>query len=608
MKYAYIALLIAAFTVIQCLVGGTRLLFMLPSCGLLAAAGLLSVFSMRRIKAVPNPACLLTAAIFTAYLLGRALFSPMLQLARPDIFSILACAMVYLLVTFYVTSAEDRMILLWGLFALASVQVIVGLVQFGRGEEFMLFLERYPSGRRASGMFVNPNHFAGFLEIMAMVGLSLLWWSRLSLLQKVLVTYVALSCFTGVALSGSRGGYLSCLVGLAAFATLSLWTVKKTDPDRFPVATILVGVAIGIFFFGVTLMQKSDVLNYRIEQIGAEDMRTYNWEAAIDQFESKPIFGTGAGTHLFYGRLYRRPEIQVDPQHAHNDYLELLGDYGLAGAAAALAFAVMHIISGVKNSVLIAQERLKHFYIARSNGFALQLGALSGLAAIAAHSFVDFNLHIPANAMVVAVLFGILANPGVEHIEEPAAPHPLRHLRFALPLLALLVLVAGAGRVRGEYYAERARVALRNRQLRLTIEMGEKGLRHDRENSDLYFYIGEGHRALAFARRVIPGATGEELKLADAAFHAGVAIFPDDEHLLIRSAQTLDGLKRYDEAEQLYRHAIEIDPNLGILHSYYSEHLRAQGRATEAAVERDLGSRLGDRDMSLFRIPEITDP
>src|SRR6202011_1749668 len=66
----------AAFALIQILIGGTRLLFSLPAYGLLAAMAFLTVVTVRRRRPNPNQLCLVATAVFLAYILVRALLSP----------------------------------------------------------------------------------------------------------------------------------------------------------------------------------------------------------------------------------------------------------------------------------------------------------------------------------------------------------------------------------------------------------------------------------------------------------------------------------------------------------------------------------------------------
>ena len=84
------------------------------------------------------------------------------------------------------------------------------------------FLQRADYGHRASGFYVCPNHLAGVLEVLGIIGLSITCWSRWPVWSKLLIGYLVCVCYAGVALTGSRGGYLSVAASLIVFAILSL--------------------------------------------------------------------------------------------------------------------------------------------------------------------------------------------------------------------------------------------------------------------------------------------------------------------------------------------------------------------------------------------------
>ena len=119
------------------------------------------------------------------------------------------------------------MSILVALIVVALVQVGIGAVQFRSGNNFMLipFLQRFDYGRRASGFYVCPNHFAGLLEVIGIFCVSLVCWSRWPLWAKLLVGYAGLVCYVGLALTGSRGGYLG--------ASVSLCNGRNSEPPGF---------------------------------------------------------------------------------------------------------------------------------------------------------------------------------------------------------------------------------------------------------------------------------------------------------------------------------------------------------------------------------------
>ena len=231
-----LGILALALAGMQVLVGGTRLVFSLPVYTLLSLAGLLTLFSLLRPKPSPERISLWSAAIFFGYILIRALFSPVFSIARMDLFSVLGGLVVYLFVVFFLTSARQRAYLLFFLVLVALVQVVIGAIQFRNGDNFMLipFLQRFDYGRRASGFYVCPNHFAGLLEVLGIFCLSLVCWSRWPAWAKLLIGYAGAVCYAGLALTGSRGGYVSASVSLLVVVILTLIVLRKAGGRRRP--------------------------------------------------------------------------------------------------------------------------------------------------------------------------------------------------------------------------------------------------------------------------------------------------------------------------------------------------------------------------------------
>ena len=582
-------------------------MFSLPAYGILAVAALLTVFRPTRRLSGPDFSCLVVSAVFFLYVLVRAALSPVPYLWWTDFLMVLACLVVYLLTSFHITAARDRTVVLIVLLVIALAELLVGLRQFSQGDNWMPFgFLRADSGKRASGMFISSIHLAGYLEAVGVIALSCACWSAWKTWARALAGYLALLCYMGVAITGSRGGYLSSVFSLLAFAALSLWMQRKANPGRFTGFAILSAIVFGtVAAIAIMLMNQSDLIRYRLELIGPQfsgtqlDIRIYNWQAALDQFRVSPVIGTGAGTHLYFGRLFRRPQIQADPEHAHSDYLELLAEYGLIGAIGMAAFLFVHLRSSLRGaSALALREFADPFTPRKSNVLALQLGALSAIAAYLAHSVVDFNLHIPGNALVFAFIFGIAANPDENASGEPQ-PGLARMQRWALPSLGIAICAWGLPKLQGEYWCEQARVALRDGRYDDAIELGKKALSHERRNPFIYLHIGEAHRASAVAMPIRSMAQ-QHYEAAIGNYRKGLELFPQDETFWVRLGQALDGLRDFSGAEAAYRTAIELDPNLGVLHAYYAAHLNSRGREAEAEAELAKGQALTAENLSLI--------
>ena len=600
-----------ALVALDALIGGRRLVFSLPCYGLLSIAAVATFFARNRGQ-IPQRLrwCLVASGVFFGYVLVRTLASPSEYLARTDLYMVLGAVLLYLLVVLHVNSSGRRLWLVAVLLALAGANVVVAAIQFAKTRDFMVFdfLQRGDYGTRASGFYTCPNHLAGFLETALLLGLSVACWSRCAVWIKILAGYAALMCGVGIMMSGSRGGYVSVFVGLIVFAGLSLFLAVRQHRKKLMLLLGIGLVIVGAVGFGVERMiDESLAIRARVHAVSAVDpSRVQYWQAAVKQFQLRPILGTGSATYLYYGRQFREPAVQTDPVYAHNDYLQFLAEYGLIGMAAFIAFLAIHLWTGWKAFFhAIAQRpaeshgsdgltlknpaRRKRIEFRRSNTLALTIGALGSVAACMVHSFVDFNLHIPANTMVMAFVFGILASPGSAKASSPDeqsagdASH-LRHLRLALPALGLWMAWAAASKFPAEYNGERARTILcdgrfldSDPDLRRAEAFAREAMRREKKNPDLHYYLAE----VQFARAELAADPKERESLTAESvlsYKEAVKLAPLDANLYLWLGSALGALKKFEEAEESFQHALHLDPKSAQVQRYYAAHLQMWGK------------------------------
>jgi O-antigen ligase len=111
-----------------------------------------------------------------------------------------------------------------------------------------------------------------------------------------------------------------------------------------------------------------------------------------------PVLGVGLGA---YETAYPRYSTQDQPllvAQSHNDYLQILADGGILGGLIALWFLV-----AVSRSIW---QSCRHTDPLLS---AIALGCATGIVSILTHSLFDFNLQIPANALVFLILVAMLS-------------------------------------------------------------------------------------------------------------------------------------------------------------------------------------------------------
>jgi O-antigen ligase len=591
LNFLHAILVFAALALTQLSFGGgdgTRLMYVLPSYLLLGLSGMLSLFSCRKAPARADRGCLLATAALALYFFARMAASPSAWLAGFDFFALLAALLVYSITAIFVNGGRARNTFVYGLLALGVAQTAVGIFQFARDSNFNPLVSdgRGAAGFRASGFFINPNHLAGFLEAALLLAISFLFWGGLKVLGRILLGYVALVCLAGLVLTGSRGGYLSTGAGLAVFASMSVWMLRA----RMSRALLpkIIGIVVAIVLLGGVLAfvaDRSFAIRQRANTVFvSSDIRIQLWEAAWKEFKLAPIFGTGSRSYLYYGRMFRSPQMQDDPVFAHSDWLQTLAEYGIVGVGLAALFAFAHLRHGGRRWLRMAKRHLHGATdSAESGAIALQIGSLSAITACLVHAVMDFNLHIPANMLLTAFLFGTLAARRLR-TDEKEPGWPVRALHAVPAGLGLWMLIAGGMRLPGELFVETARGKFMTGQIGPALEDAGQALAWGARNPELYFQIGEVQRLLSLRLRS-DDAKRYAFEDAHEAYAKARAIFPQDVKLLVRDAWALGRLGRFQEAQPLLGEAQRLDPNSPVPWIYSSLHWKLRGRPIEALAD-----------------------
>lgn len=138
--------------------------------------------------------------------------------------------------------------------------------------------------------------------------------------------------------------------------------------------------------------------------VNAEDPttgRTHFWSVTADIIKHHPIVGAGLGAYsVLYPRYDSRNGLYRLEQ-AHNDYLQVLADGGIVGAALGLFFVVVLFRVGFAR-----RETRDDFRRGVSTG------ALAGCFAVLVHSFFDFTLHTTSNALLFLVIAALATMDG----------------------------------------------------------------------------------------------------------------------------------------------------------------------------------------------------
>ncbi len=284
--------------------------------------------------------------------------------------------------------------------------------------------------------------------------------------------------------------------------------------------------------------------------------------------------------HLFRKHREASDQLAGRPSRAHNDYLNTLADWGVIGLGlitAALGCLAWGFVRGWKYLQRTSNDMGGSRQSTRA---ALALGAASGLVAILAHSMVDFNMHIPANAITAITLMAMLTSFlrfSTERYWVTGAWW--MRLIVSLPLLAWLAYVSQQALRLTHESRELAAAAAIKVYDQVRLDHLKKAFEIDDRNARTASDIGE-----TYWQEASEGATGYEAAAKQAMewFQRAMQLNPFDPSPLVRYGMCLDWLDRHDEAKPYFEKALAIDPNGFSTVGHMGWHLFQVGQYEEA--------------------------
>ena len=313
------------------------------------------------------------------------------------------------------------------LLALGGVMSFLGLLDYLTGEAWLLGWRDQTSAGRLSGTFVNPDHFAAWLEMLICLGIGyVLARSRTArvdgslhnlsrsregrerLVRRYLPMVGAGIMALALIFTLSRGGIVSILFALAAL--LAVQGVR----GRARWSLVLVGVLLAVTA-GYGAWIGFEPLLERFRQ-GQYVGRWIQLLSTLPMLRSFPLLGVGLGAYRDIYFRYQPPEIlpgKVYFPFAHNDLLQLGVEMGLVGMLVCL-FAVWRVGGDLLGAHILGRGRCpvgggEEEGARRNEGWSVGvgLGAATGVLALLAHSAFDFGARIPANGVLAAACLGI---------------------------------------------------------------------------------------------------------------------------------------------------------------------------------------------------------
>lgn len=320
-------------------------------------------------------------------------------LTREALLKMMAYFVFFFLVAQVFRSRGDLTGLLWFLIFLGFSVSLLGIIQHFTSPAEIYWFRKLPVGGDPFGPYVNRNHFAGFVELVAPVALSLMVFRGLRRDLFLMAGLLAIVPIGALILSGSRGGIVAFAFEVGVLVLLARSRREAEGPRIGPVAIVaLAAIALIVWMGAGRAIERFSSLHPGDVSLS----RRYTmFRGAAHVFRDHMLTGTGLGTLV---SVYPRYETYYDGKlvdHAHDDYIETLAETGLLGGLCGLAFLGMLFDQAQR----IFRAEQGHF----SRG--LHAAAITALAGLLLHSVVDFNLHIPSNVLLFLLMCYLATSP-----------------------------------------------------------------------------------------------------------------------------------------------------------------------------------------------------
>jgi O-antigen ligase len=338
---------------------------------------------------------------------------------RIELLLLLADLIVLFLAVQAFRTLDDWRGFVWFAMVFGFLVSIFAILQHLTSNGKLYWIREIRYGGLPFGPYVNRNHFTGFVELVLPLALVPLVLGRVRRERWPIVGLFAVLPIGALFLSASRGGLVSFGAELGVLALVMIRRREMGKQLLLGVAVLLAALLL-VSWLGVgqILERLSSVQLLEVSSGKRASMRRDTLRIFLDH----PFVGTGLGTLQIVYPPYETLYDGKIVNHTHNDYLEALAETGIAGGLCCAWFI----------GVLLAEslKRLRQL----NNSFAgvLQRSGFVACSGFLVHSLVDFNLHIPANALLF-FLMAHLATSETQQGTAPSKPQSRRHRNHRNP-------------------------------------------------------------------------------------------------------------------------------------------------------------------------------
>lgn len=317
---------------------------------------------------------------------------------------------LFIVVLILVNTEKRLRLILLTILASGAVQALYGALEVLSGSKYSMIFG-LPVTDIATGSFVYKNHFANFLLLALSAGIGLMvaslqgnkGRSPRDMMRSILSTLLGSKALIRISLaimvialvmSRSRMGNTAFFAAMTLIGVLALVIIKNRSRGLsiLIISMFVIDVFIVSAWFGLDKVQER-IESTNLSQEGRGDVVM----DAMPILQDFPVFGSGGGSFYSTFPSYKVSGIHSFYDHAHNDYLQFVIEYGLP-ASLFLALLVMWCFT---KSVRAMRKRRPS--ILKGTAFACCMAMLG----MAIHMTVDFPLQAPANAVYFVVFLAL---------------------------------------------------------------------------------------------------------------------------------------------------------------------------------------------------------
>ena len=551
----------------------------MPFVVLGALCGLVEALRGGRVLWMP---VLVSGVLALLYFAARAFSSPVWDLGRHDLHLL---ALGWLTLATVATCAGDARragLLVGGVVGLVfAANLVVGLVQQFVDPEFTLLRLSRRTGEGVSGLFWHWNNLAAFLVLALPLFLGMSFGVRSTVLRILFLGAVGLGIWLAY-LSKSRAGFAAVILGLGAVGTVLL--LKRSWGWNWParLATwsglLLAGcLAVAVLFMVASRLSEQRGHGSDLgEAVGKSSRLDLSW-AAFDFWWDAMLFGNGSQS--YESMLVERwdktslPSWLDNPETVHNEYMQVLTDYGLVGFLLLFVF-----LAALLSRALRRSERDDRGEPSGGVPPGLRLGAVGAIAGAMVHALVEFQLHLLPILLLASVAAGLLA----QDQDRRSAGLPVRAVHGVAVLLAAAFALIAVGR---ESLAGPARVGWDLKRKAADGAVDDELLADYRRLLERapHFKVARSYGWLNYELALRAGEPDAELlEEARRALATAHERNERDQLTLINYALVLDQLGRFEEALPIHLQAVKLAGARENKYGAYggmSMHLSLRGRA-----------------------------